>query len=139
MYLSFFLFLYFNTNFNIFSTNKRLSCCGSTNSKNELLDECDIKKEVNDKFICEKSKIVEEEKTKYFLSDNKEIVLDNKYKDLILKFKENLQNNNEINTNFEDDKKNKIFNEIKDIFKNNNENIKEDVLKNITEVLCNDN
>ena len=127
-----------NINIQAFSEKRKVNCCNSGMKKineNKKINDTYIENE----FICNKSKILEEEKTKYFLSDNKEIVLDNKYKDLILKFKENLQNNNEINTNCEDDKKNKIFNEIKNIFKNNNENIEEDVLKNITEVLCNDN
>lgn len=130
MYLSFFLFLYFNTNFNIFSTNKKLSCCGSTNSKNELLNEYEIKEEVKNNFICEKSKVVEEKKVKYILSNNKEILLDVKFKDFVDDFKKNI----DINKNYE-----QIYNEIKDIFKKNSENIEEKILRDITDIICDNN
>ena len=93
MYRVFLIFLYLNININVFSSNKRLNCCGSNNSKTELVNEYVIKEEINNNFICEKSKIVEEKKIKYILSNNREIFLDVKFKNFVDDFKKKFDNN----------------------------------------------
>ena len=130
MYRVFLIFLYLNININVFSSNKRLNCCGSNNSKTELVNEYVIKEEINNNFICEKSKIVEEKKIKYILSNNREIFLDVKFKNFVDDFKKKVDNNK----NYE-----QIYNEIKSIFKKNNENTEKKILKDITDIICDNN